>query len=209
MAVNRPPLRNHLPLKLVHNFPAAAVVMPWGHLVATCPGHRNSGIKNGRKFRKRREGLFQIDSGKPGTEQALEKQKRHDQTFHPPKGGIMRNLNIVIILTIVVALGFMYSGCGETKSMMSEMTGTWKSDKNNEPIRIDFSGKQKAIEIGSSTVPVKINNVDEGSYMVKIDATLANGNAAVWSLRQVWDDNGSSFTIKFNHDGVEETLTRG
>ncbi len=121
----------------------------------------------------------------------------------------MRNLNLVIIIAIVVALGFMYSGCSETKSMMSEMTGTWKSDKNNEPIRINFAGKQKAIEIGSNTVPVKINNVDEGSYMVKIEATPANGNAAVWSLRQVWDDNGSSFTIKFHHDGVEETLTRG
>jgi len=193
----------------VNNFPAAAIFMPWDLSVATCPGHWNPGIENGRGFRKRREGLFRIDSGKPGTEQALEKQKMHDQSFHPPTGGIMRNLNLLIIIAIVVALGFMYSGCSETKSMMSEMTGTWKSDKNNEPIRINFAGKQKAIEIGSNTVPVKINNVDEGSYMVKIDATLANGNAAVWSLRQVWDDNGSSFTIKFHHDGVEETLTRG
>lgn len=121
----------------------------------------------------------------------------------------MRNLSLVIILIIVVALGFMYSGCSETKNMMSEMTGTWKSDKNNEPIRINLSGEQKVIEIGSNTVPVTINKVDKGAYLVKMDAKPANGNAAVWSLRQVWDDNGSSFTIKFDHDGVEETLTRG
>ena len=121
----------------------------------------------------------------------------------------MRNLNLVIVLTIVVALGFMYSGCSNQKNIMSEMTGTWKSDKNNEPIRINFSGEHKAIEIGSDTVPVTVNKIDEGAYRVKVDAKPANGNAAEWSLRQVWDDNGSSFTIKFNHDGVEETLTRG
>ncbi len=121
----------------------------------------------------------------------------------------MRILNLVIVLTIVVALGFMYSGCSNQKNMISEMTGTWKSDKNNEPIRINLSGEQKAIEIGSNTVPVAINKVDEGAYLIKMDAKPANGNAAVWSLRQVWDDNGSSFTIIFKHDGVEETLTRG
>ena len=121
----------------------------------------------------------------------------------------MRNLNLVLILTITVTLGFMYSGCSGTKNMMSEMTGTWKSDKSNEPVKINLSGEQKVIEIGGNTIPITINKIDEGSYLVKMDAKPANGNAALWSLRQVWDDNGSSFIIKFNHDGVEETLTRG
>ena len=121
----------------------------------------------------------------------------------------MRNMNLVIVLTIVVAMGFIFSGCSNQKNMMSEMTGTWKSDKNKEPIRINFSGEQMAIEIGSNAVPVTVNKVDEGACWIKVDAKPANGNAAVWSLMQVWDDNGSSFTIRFNHDGVEETLTRG
>ena len=121
----------------------------------------------------------------------------------------MRNLNLVIILTIVVALGFMYSGCSSSKNIVSEMSGTWKSDKINEPIKINFSGEQKAIEIGGNTVPVTINKIDKGAYLVMMDAKPASGNAALWSLRQVWDDNGSSFTIKFDHDGVEETLIRG
>jgi hypothetical protein len=136
-------------------------------------------------------------------------ERRHDQSLHPPIGGIMRNLNLVIILTIVVALGFMYSGCSSKQNIMSEMTGTWKSDKNADPIKINLSGKQKAIEIGSKTVPVTVNKVDEGANMIIVGAKSANGNAAVWSLRQVWNDNGSTFTIKFDHDGVEETLTRG
>ncbi|MFH1980805.1 MAG: hypothetical protein ABIL58_03065 [Pseudomonadota bacterium] len=121
----------------------------------------------------------------------------------------MRNLNLVIIIAIVVALGFMVTGCSNKKNIVSEMTGTWKSDKNAEPIKIDLSGEQKAIVIGTNSVPVTVTNVDEGTNIVKVDAKPANGNAAVWSLRQVWNDNGSSFTIIFDHDGVEEKLTRG
>lgn len=120
----------------------------------------------------------------------------------------MRNLNLVIILSIVVGLGLMFSGCGSQKNLMSEMTGTWKSDKNSEPIKINLSGEQKAIEIGSNTVPVTVTQVDEGTNIVKVDAKPASGNAAVWSLRQVWNNNGSSFSIIFDHDGVEEKLTR-
>jgi hypothetical protein len=126
-----------------------------------------------------------------------------------PTGGIMRNLNWLIALTIVVVSGFMYSGCGNQGNMISEMSGTWRSDKNSELIRINLSGDQKAIEIGSSSVPVAINEVDEGAYVIRMDANPANGDATVWSLKQIWDDNGSSFTLQFSHDGVEETLTRG
>lgn len=121
----------------------------------------------------------------------------------------MRNLNLVIIIAVVVALGFVYSGCSSKKNIMSEMTGTWKSDKNHEPVKINFSGEKKAIEIGKNIVPVTVNKIDEGANIIKVDAKPANGNATVWSFRQVWNDNGSAFTIKFDHDGEEETLTRG
>lgn len=121
----------------------------------------------------------------------------------------MRNLNMLIIIAIVVALGFAFGGCSSKQSIVSEMSGTWKSDKTNEPIKINLSGDQKAIGIGGNTVPVTVKNIDEGTLMVKMEAKPANGSAAVWSLRQVWNDNGSSFIIKFDHDGEQETLSRG
>ena len=122
----------------------------------------------------------------------------------------MRNLNLVIIVCIVVvALGFVSIGCSSKKDFVSEMSGTWKSDKNSEPIKINLAGEKKAIGIGNNTVPVTVKNVDEGSLIIKVEAKPANGNTAEWSLRQVWDDNGSAFTIKFDHDGEIETLRRG
>ena len=75
----------------------------------------------------------------------------------------MRNLNFMIILTAIVALGFMFTGCGDKNNIMSEMTGTWKSDKDDGPIKINLSGEQKTIKIGDNAVPVTVKKVDEGS----------------------------------------------
>ena len=57
-------------------------------------------------------------------------------------------------------------------------------------------------------MPVTVNEIDEGAFIVRVDAKLTNGKTAKWSFRQVWNDNGSAFTIKFDHDGEEETLDR-
>ena len=120
----------------------------------------------------------------------------------------MRNLKVVIILMVVVAVGFMFTGCGGQDNILSEMTGTWKSDKNGEPVKINLSGEQKAVEIGGNAVPVTVKRVDESAYSVTVDAKPVNGKTSQWSFRQVWDESGSAFTIKFDHDGEEETLTR-
>ncbi len=121
----------------------------------------------------------------------------------------MRNLNLVIILIVVSSLGLMFAGCGGQDNILSEMTGTWKSDKGDTPVKINLSGTQKTVEIGDNTVPVTVKKVDEGSYTVVLDARPANGKTLKWSFREVWNDNGSAFTIKFDHDGKEETLSRG
>jgi len=120
----------------------------------------------------------------------------------------MRNLNLIRTLIVVTALGLLFAGCGGQDNILSEMTGTWKSDKASTPVKINLSGPQKTVEIGEKTVPVTVKKVDEGSYTVILDAKPANGKTMEWSFREVWNDNGSAFTIKFDHDGEEETLSR-
>jgi len=119
----------------------------------------------------------------------------------------MRNLNIVIIIATIVTVVFMFTGCGSNGSILSEMTGTWKSTKDGAAIKINLSGEEKTIEIGGNAVPVTVEKVDEGAYSVRVNAKLANGKTSDWSFRQVWDGTGSSFAIKFYHNGEVETLT--
>lgn len=119
----------------------------------------------------------------------------------------MRKLNLVVIIAAIVVVVFMFTGCSGNGTIMSQMTGTWKSAKDGAAIKINLSGEKKNIEIGGNTIPVTIKEVNESAYAVRVEAQLANGKTSAWTFRQVWSENGSSFTIKFDHNGEIETLT--
>ncbi len=120
----------------------------------------------------------------------------------------MRNLKQLIACVLVAALVLVVIGCGGKQDIVSQMTGTWKSDKSGYPVKINLTGNDKSIEINGKTVPVTVKNVDKGEYQVTVAATSLAGKTSEWSLIQVWDDNGSNFTIIFKHDGIEEPLAR-
>ena len=120
----------------------------------------------------------------------------------------MRNLKQLITCVLVAALVLIVIGCGGKQDIVSQMTGTWKSDKGGYPVKINLTGNDKSIEIDGKSVPVTVKNVDKGEYQVTVAATSLAGKTSEWSLIQVWDDNGSNFTIKFEHDGMEEPLAR-
>ncbi|MDX2440124.1 MAG: hypothetical protein QNK40_06185 [Desulfobacterales bacterium] len=120
----------------------------------------------------------------------------------------MKNLKQLIACVLVAALVLVVIGCGGKQDIVSQMTGTWKSDKSGYPVKINLTGNDKSIEINGKTVPVTVKNVDKGEYQVTVAATSLAGKTSEWSLIQVWDDNGSNFTIKFEHDGMVEPLVR-
>lgn len=120
----------------------------------------------------------------------------------------MRTLKQLISCVLVAALVLFFIGCGGKQDIVSQMAGTWKSDKGGYPIKINLTGNDKSIEIDGKTVPVTVKSVEKGSYLVTLATTSLTGKTSEWSLRQVWNDNGSAFTIKFKHDGVIEPLVR-
>ena len=119
----------------------------------------------------------------------------------------MRNRNLVIVLMAIVVAGMMFTGCGGNDTIVSQMTGTWNSAKDGAAIKINLSGEKKIIEIGGKAIPVTIKKINESAYIVRVDVQLENGKTSEWTFRQVWSENGSSFTIKFDHNGEVETLT--
>lgn len=109
---------------------------------------------------------------------------------------------------IVVALGVAFTGCGGDSEILSQMSGSWKSNKSEDPIQIKFADKDKSITILGKNIPVEVKSVDKGKSEVTVSATPAAGQVTEWTLRQVWNDNGSQFTIDFDHDGTEERLSK-
>lgn len=115
---------------------------------------------------------------------------------------------LFISCLIVGVLGAALMGCGGDGEILTQMSGTWKSNANDSPVQINFTGKEKFFTISGKTIPVIIKSVDKGKYEVTVSATPEAGQATEWTLRQVWNDNGSQFTIVFDHDGTKERLSK-
>ena len=116
------------------------------------------------------------------------------------------NLNAFVRLACF-ALIAIFVGCSTSgDSEFANLDGTWQNPLNQQKLVLKMSGDQKTIAIGDKTLPVTIKKVRPDTFMIHIsDKTLGEKD---WSLARVWDDNGKSFTIKMDHDGTVDNLTR-
>jgi hypothetical protein len=116
------------------------------------------------------------------------------------------NLNYFGIL-VVFFLIFGVIGCGDSgKSDLANFSGAWQNPSNAQKISINFSGDIKTIAIDGKTLPVTIKKNEADRYSLHVsDPALGEKE---WKIYRIWDDNGSSFTLRFEHDGKTEDLSR-
>lgn len=115
------------------------------------------------------------------------------------------NFNALVRLACF-ALIVIFVGCSSSSnSDFANFDGTWQNTANKQIVVLKISGKEKTISIGDKTLPVTVKKVGTDKFAVHIsDKTLGEKD---WSMRRVWEDNGSSFTIKLEHDGTVDSLT--
>jgi hypothetical protein len=116
------------------------------------------------------------------------------------------NLNyfgVLVIISLVIGI----IGCGDSgKSDVANFSGAWQNPSNHQKIVINFNGDNKTIVIDGKTLPVTIKKTTADRYSLSVsDPALGEKE---WGLSRIWDDNGSSFTLKFEHDGKAEELNR-
>ena len=61
-------------------------------------------------------------------------------------------------------------------------------------------------KIDDTTYPATIEKIDKGTFSVYLKVETTAGKMEDWTLRQIWDDNGSSFKIAFTQNGTKEIL---
>ena len=112
------------------------------------------------------------------------------------------------ILTVLTVFGLaLVVGCsgGASKDLTKDISGTWQRVNGDGTVNIHLSQEPLTVTVGGKTFPATITKVDNGSYSLHIKVEN-DGKPEEWILRQVWNDNGSDYTVAFIHDGTNEKL---
>jgi hypothetical protein len=128
--------------------------------------------------------------------------------IEPDRRRKMRMAKVILpFLLSVVALALLVSGCGDPGGNdLSNLSGTWQNLSTKEKLSINLSSDKTTIVVGDKTFSVTMKPLTSDSYSLRVqDASLGEKE---WKLSRVWDDNGKSFTLKFERDGETETFER-
>jgi len=97
-------------------------------------------------------------------------------------------------------------GCGRSTDLATDISGKWKSAQNSDQVEIYLTKEASSLTIGGQTYKGVIKSIDKGSNTVNIEVETDGGQSEVWSIHQVWNDNGSAFNLTLRRNGTTETL---
>ena len=116
-----------------------------------------------------------------------------------------RNLYF-FFMAAVLAIGLMTSGCSSKGDILQAVSGAWQDNQSKSPVEIQLTGNSKSVTVKSKTYPVSVDKIDEMNYSVSLKVQNGSAQPEVWTLQQIWSENGSDFTLAFNHNGEKEVL---
>ena len=106
---------------------------------------------------------------------------------------------LAIILTV--------AGCSSKKDILQEISGIWQDAQDNGTVEIHLAGDAKAITVMGKSYPVSVESIDKDKNKVNLKVQNGSGGPELWSIRQVWDDNGNGFTLAINKGEENKVLT--
>lgn len=116
-----------------------------------------------------------------------------------------RNL-YYLFLAAIIAIGFAMAGCSKKGDLLQQVSGQWQDNQNKGTVEIQLAGDKKSMTVNGQTYPVNVEAVEMMNYVVNLKVQNGNAEPESWTLRQMWDENGSSFKLAFNHSGKKEIL---
>ena len=109
-------------------------------------------------------------------------------------------------LVLAFALCMAFVGCsGSSADKLADISGIWKGGNDGTIIEINLAGEQNFLKIGDKTIEATVKSVRDD--LVSLDVKADNGQTEKLTLMQVWDDNGSTFSLAFRHNGTKDKLT--
>lgn len=94
----------------------------------------------------------------------------------------------------------------EKEQTLIDVSGVWRADDGGEVVSISLASSRKFISVSGEKRPVTIQSVDLDNKIVTFGINLG-GNQVSWSIRQIFNSQGS-FTLEITlHDGSQEGLS--
>lgn len=119
-----------------------------------------------------------------------------------PKNRSFGRLSVLFL----ILLSMIIVGCGSSANMEAQISGKWKPVQGHDIMAINLDQNPKTLTLDGHTFKAEVESIDKGSSTMHLKVATADGKSEVWSIRQMWDDNGSTFKLAFRHDGTTETL---
>ena len=118
----------------------------------------------------------------------------------------LRKQNDFILTVAFIFAVSIFIGCSSGNNLQSQVSGTWQRTQGEGTVEINLETDPNSLKIDDQLYPATIEKIDKGNFNVYLKVETTAGQTEDWTLRQVWDDNGSSFKIAFSHNGTKEIL---
>ena len=119
----------------------------------------------------------------------------------------MRRQSIFFLFfTAIMAAGFILAGCSGKSDILKEVSGQWMDKQDNGTIEINLVDEAKSIKVGEQTYSVSVDNINMDRYQVNLKVKNGSDQPELWTIREIWNDVGSSFKLAFEYSGKSRML---
>jgi len=124
---------------------------------------------------------------------------------------MQRSLTVQCV-TLTAALFFTFSffiGCSSGEKLPNQISGKWQRAEGEGNVEINLVAEPKILKFDGQSYTATIEKVDTGANSVHLKVETKPGQSEDWTIHQIWDDNGTSFSLVVYHNGTQEKLVNG
>ena len=118
---------------------------------------------------------------------------------------LLKQNDFILTVTFIFMVSILI-GCSGGKDLVSQVSGTWQRSQGEGTVEINLEKAPNSLKFNDKLYPATIEKIDKGNFNVYLKVETTAGQIEDWTLRQVWDDNGSSFKIAISRNGTKEIL---